>query len=462
MRRTYTCWVRTAPEANADELASGPDTPAGRRSVPTNVWRAAGFIGVLVIVAVVGPGLLSSSNAPTPAPDSPPSLPPIELQSQEPRAPAPLDWAVRGDLADDKAFVEAALARVKQQDVAATKVLLAATLPDGARIAFVALARSDPVSDLGRGVHMRALHVPKGERVGDAVPTPLGRLLDPTDLTGWAGRSASGRVSLVVLSEPRPLALEASPLIHYHRNGGATRRWVPVSGDDGWVLVDLGRRTDQVVAVRHAALQARTYPLVLTVAGDPRARSRVPAPEPSQVRGLLSSSYRGPAPWLVVQALATGHEHRFRPTDADLRVIWSGEVEPGRRAAVIRARRNDGPVFQLLVTTSKGGVTSFAPRHVRWSDGDLIPWLFVQGDPSASVLLLNPSGRGTAVLSEAGSPSRTIPIGADGIGEIAGTRQGQMYTSLSSARLAILSPGGEMLVSSSLPELGVDDVLVLR
>jgi hypothetical protein len=88
--------------------------------------------------------------------------------------------------------------------------------------------------------------------------------------------------------------------------------------------------------------------------------------------------------------------------------------------------------------------------------------LFVQGDPDEPVLLLSPSGAGVAVLTEAGSPQRQVRIRQNGIGVFEGTKQGEMFTGLSGARLAVLTPAGEIVVSSSLPSLGVDDVFVLR
>jgi hypothetical protein len=310
---------------------------------------------------------------------------------------------------------------------------------------------------------MRALHVPPGAEAATATPVPAGRLIDDVDVTGWAGRGTRGRIFAAVLGRPTSLSLEASPLIHYHRTGGASRRWRAVSAADGSAVVDLGQRSDQIVVVR-SSLQSRTYPLVLPVDHDPRASvaTSVPVPDTSRVRGLRSPDYRGPHPERVVQAVAEGHEHRFDPATADLRIIWSGEVAPGRRAAVVRARRTDGPVFQLLVADRGRGVASHGPRHVPWDTSDVTPWLFVQGDPEQPALLLSPSGRGTAVLTEAGAPQRRVTIGADGVGVFAGTKQGQMFTGLSSARLAVLSPEGEILVSSSLPSLGIDDVFVLR
>lgn len=143
-------------------------------------------------------------------------------------------------------------------------------------------------------------------------------------------------------------------------------------------------------------------------------------------------------------------------------MIWSGEIEPGLRGAVVRARRSDGPVFQLLVTDAGGRAVQHGPRHVPWAAGDVTPWLYVQGDRDRPVLLLNPSGRGSAFLTEAGVPARKVPIGARGLGVFKGTKQGEMFTGLSGARLTILSPRGEIVVSSSLPSLGIDDVFVLR
>lgn len=265
--------MSVAPEAEADELASGGDGGAGRRTGPSWLWRGGAGTALVVAAALFGPGLLASSDDPVPSPNRAPSLPPLRPETIEPPTPrpaAPLDWSVRGDLAEDTPFLAAALARVKQQEVAAAKVLYAATLPDGGRLALVALARSDPVSDLGRGVHMRALHVPPGRQIADAAPAAMGRLLEDNDLTGWAGRGSTGRVYLAVLARPAPLSVEASPLIHYYRTGGATRRWMPVSARDGAAVVDLGARSDQIVAVRAASAETRTYPLVLDVQSDPR------------------------------------------------------------------------------------------------------------------------------------------------------------------------------------------------
>ncbi len=446
-----------------DVLAAGDDADARARRVPGWLWRTLGGIAVAGSAALFVPGLLASTDDAAPGPDatSTPSLPPLPPES--PRPPAPLDWDTRGDLADDEAFLSASLARVRELEPPAKEVLFAGALPDGSRLAIVALARSDPVSDLGRGVHTRALFVPKGSAIRDAVPKPLGALVEQEDLVAWAGRVTDGRIHAVILGRPAPFALEASPLIHYHRDGEARRRWQLVTARDGAAVADLGRRSDQVIVVRSAEEDRSFYPMVIDVAGDPRSRSAVaPTPDVADVEGLGGGSYRGPDPKLVVRALAIAHEHRFEPHRADLRVIWSGQLEPGRRGAVVRARRPDGPTFQLLVIQGPNGVSQHGPRHVPWETADVTPWLYVQGDRDEPVLLLSPSGRGIAQVGVPGAVFRNVDINDDGIGVLEGSTQGAMFTGLSGDRVVVLSPEGEIISSTSLAALGVDDVYVLR
>ena len=64
---------------------------------------------------------------------------------------------------------------------------------------------------------------------------------------GWAGRSRSGDVYVVLLGRPAPLAARVSSAIDYTSDGDTRRGWQPVRSRDGSAIVELGNDTDPLV-----------------------------------------------------------------------------------------------------------------------------------------------------------------------------------------------------------------------
>lgn len=409
-----------------DELSSGPDGPRGGR-FSRSPWlaRGVGLLALAVGAVVLGPGLVSSSqrspradgrgpgptataSAPTPSPSRRPGVATV--------------WRVRGNLAADRSFAQAAMARVGRERPGAGKVLYAATLPDGGRVAVLAVRPQDLGIDVGSALEVMSLHVPPRVPVEDGDVTQSGGIASPDDLAGWAGHGTDGHVYVVVLGRPAPLTARVSGRIDYHPDGSATRRWREVGARDGSALVDLGTRTDRLVVVGPASVGA-SPPVLLEV--DGWGGGRQPAPD-VVVQGVRAASYRGPSQDGLARALTDVSTEVLDLARTDVRVVWSGRLSPQRRAALVVLRRPDGPTFQAFAveddttTASDGGVGVWlqGPRSVPWSDATRVPWLFSSGEPGQDVLLVNPSGRGTASVVSAGQPPAVVHLDARGLARL--------------------------------------------
>jgi hypothetical protein len=80
---------------------------------------------------------------------------------------------VRGDLAGDRGFVAAVLRRVRAEHADAERVLFAARVAGGARVALIGRDRDE---DPGvRSLDVYALRIPPGGAVQDGTVTLIGR-----------------------------------------------------------------------------------------------------------------------------------------------------------------------------------------------------------------------------------------------------------------------------------------------
>ncbi|HEX6921938.1 MAG TPA: hypothetical protein VF314_17100 [Actinomycetes bacterium] len=452
-----------AGPAPSDELSSGDGEREGPRRL-ANPWvvRGIGLLALAVVVVLVGPGLVSSSERPRP-PDRNPrpttSQRVTSTPTPTPRPAAALAWKARGDLADDRAFTSAVLERVGRDRVGASKVLLAATLPEGSRAAVVAVQPQELGIDVGPGVEVMGVYVAPGSSVDRATVALTGGISGADELGGWAGHGTDGHVYALVVGRPAPFSLRVSGRLDWHPDGTATRRWRGVDSRDGAVVVDLGTRVDPLVVARPEAL-GPTFPLQLQVDG---CCDLTQPTEPIQVEGVDAGSYRGPAPEDLSQAVFDVTRGVLDTDAVSAHVVWSGRLSNAERATLVVVRRRDGPTFQTLLAengdpSTSEGVSTWAQglRPVPWADADRMPWLADPGGgPTGRVSLISPSGRGTAVVAEAGRDPVTVRLDATGVALLpAGL--GNPYGG-SPIVVTVRSPSGRVVVQTALSPQQLED-----
>ena len=445
-----------------DELSSEPDggtVPAGIG--PRWVRRGLAAAVVVALAGAFGPNLVDGGDDPErPRPEPSASRQPLVEATSTPPPLSPLVWTVRGDLAGDSGFAAAALAAAREQAPAAEKVLYAATLPDGSRLALVAVSDRPSSGSAFRGAGMQALHVPLGAAPAAGRISFAGSVASPDDLAGWAGHGRGGEVFAVLLGRPVPLEAQVSSAILYTKVGTASRSWQPVSSRDGSAIVRLGRDTDPLVVAR-TPYGEDTFPLLMTVDGDLTEAARDGVAAMVTVEGL-DTSYRGPPRRALLRAVVDGTWVLFDPRRAEVQVLWSGPVGGGQRGALLRMRRPDGATFQLFALQDEGGGT-FAQglRHVPWADGDVVPWVLETGQPGTPLLLINPAGAGTALVRRSrGEDPLRLRIGRNGLANLGGD-QGAAMRRFSGASLTVLSPSGRVLVETDWAEFGQSDPFVV-
>lgn len=457
--------MQALPDPVADQLASGPDDDAPRRGPAGKVWAVLGTLAVLVVGVLQGPELLASSRTPRPQPtpaDSPAAVTTPTGAVKPYRRPPALDWKTRGDLARDQKFVKDVFEHVRRDRPSAAVMLFAATLPDGGRLGLVGVDNANEQDRVDGGLEVRSVHLRPGQSVEDAHPEFAGELAEDDALVGWAGRSRDDRVYAAVLGPPRPIEGEISAFVQYEPTGHARRTWSPFSGRNGYAVLDLGTRSDHVVAVRPLSVRGRWFPLVIPVdrAAEAIKRSNL-AFGPEDLRGLRSDRYAGPPAVSVVFAVSEVTQSIFDAAAADLRVIWSGGIDEERRGTLVRARLPDGPAFHVFVVVDEGsGAYSASVRRVPWAEADVTPWLFVQPEADKPVLLVNPSRRGVAVIEYDGQPTRRVTIGRRGLAQLA--RDQFTAYNIYGATVTVLAPDGRRVVRSTLTHLGDDDIFVLK
>jgi hypothetical protein len=409
------------------------------------VWRlVAGAAGVALVAAaavVVGPGLVSNPDPGRPAARPAATAPPVAA-----------DAPVRGDLASDLAFLRQVLGTVRAQHPDADRVLYAASLPDGGRVAFVGRDRVEPPGT--RALDVYAIRVLPGEPVRSGTVTVVGRgLVESTALMGWAGRGTDGSVYAALLSASGPLVGQVSPGIDYFPDGSAFRQWRDVRSPDGSLVVDLGPQTDPALFARSRASPAEV-PIMMVLHGE-----QTTDPRTFELTGV-GTGYAGPPPDLLADAVLDGCRHLFDLRNASVRVIWSGRIGRGQDGALLRVRRADGSAFQLLVGDS-GGRQLFVhgPLRIPWEVADVLPWLFESGDPSRPLVLINPTGPGTASVSYPEEPPRVVRVGRAGTAlfGVGAPASPNLYRALVEVR----SPKGEVVVKAPLTTVSSQDPFLL-
>ena len=414
-------------------------------------------MAVVAVAAAVGPGLVASSDDADREPPRPTSSA-SQSSAPSPKLPSALQWVGRGDLAGDDGFTGAALAMAQRTEQAAEKVMYAGTLPDRSRLAFIAIDQSSPEDLEFHASGVLALHVPAGATVGRGRLTYAGGISGADDLTGWAGRVGNGRVVAVVLGRPAPLDAQISGLIRYGRDGSARRDWRPVGGRDGSAVVELAGDVDPLVVVRPRRHDAGSYPTLMTLDGEVTENRRDEVAADITISGL-GDSYAGPPALALRRAVADGSWALLDPRRADVAVLWSGGVGQGQRGALLRLRRPDGATFQLFAFQNPEGVFSQGLRHVPWADADVLPWLFESGDPGRPMLLINPTGAGTASVSYPDEPPRVVTFRANGTARfgVGAPSAPNLYRAV----IEVRSPTGELVVKAALTAVSNEDPFVL-
>ena len=434
------------PRPRTDELAAGSDQDTGGSPRRGRLWWAAVLAAGLVALAVVRPDFaLHAENPAQPRPSAEPSG---ERDGGD--GLSTVAWDTRGDLATDYGFVSSAIIRIRQDRPQVARVFFAGRLPDGSRLV---LAGSDDEDTVATAVH--ALVVGPGESVADAPITELTALSDPQQVLAWAGRDRHGQVSVVLLSRPGPVRFEVSPQVTFADDGAAGRIWTPRYAEDGVVVSDLGGEADPVVTVRATGPGVTpAAQVVRVVSATGRAGQR-----PLRIAGVDAPAYRGPDPDRLVLGLQQEAGAVADLGASNLRVLWSGALWKQRRVALVLITRWDGVRLQALVGQQGNTEFSFGVRALPRGGPALLPWLLEPISPEEPTLLLCPTGRGTVVYSRPGQPDRTLPVPASGVAGL--LEPGSNPPSTSGARVTLLDPKGQELLSTVLPETGFDDPLAL-
>jgi len=448
--------------AEPDELWSDPERAGrGTSDRPSWVWRGLALAALVAVAAVVGPGLIAGSeddgsrDGRSQRPEPSESTAPSRTRAPTVAPPSALRWVVRGSLAGDEEFAAAALALVQeQQEPGAEKVLYAAELPDRSRLALVAAGDQGSSEPGYVGSAMHSVHVPAGAEVTAGRVGYAGSVHSDEALVGWAGR-VNGSVLAVLLGRPAPLDARLSSRIRYQADGSASRTWRKVVGRDGSATVDLGRDVDRLVAATTRTGEALTYPLLMIVDGELTATAR------ERIAGelrIVGGPGGGPESLALRRAVVDGSWIALEPRRARIRVLWSGELPTGQRAFLLRMRRADGPVFQLFVREHDEALFAEDIRHVPWGDSAVLPWVVQPGEPGKPMLLINPSGAGTAVLTPGEGAGRRVPIDADGVADLGD----EQVDGLSGSVVTVLSPSGRLLARTTWLDQFEADPLVLE
>ena len=434
------------PRPRTDELAAGSDKDTGGSPGRRRLWLAVALVAGLVALAVVRPDLaLHAQNPAQPRPTAEPTG-----DTDRGGGLSTVAWDTRGDLASDYGFVSSAIIRIRQDRPQVARVFFAGRLPDGSRLV---LAGSDDEDTVATAVH--ALVVGPGEEVADAPITELTALSDPQQVLAWAGRDRRGQVSAVLLSRPGPVRFEVSPQVTYADDGAAGRIWTPRYAEDGLVVTDLGSEADPVVTVRATGPGVTpAAQVVRVVSATGRAGQR-----PLRIAGVNAPTYRGPDPDRLVRALQQQAGAVADLGASNLRVLWSGALWKQRRLALVLITRWDGVRLQALVGQQGNTEFPFGVRALPYGGPALLPWLLEPVSPEEPTLLLCPTGEGTVVYSRRGQPDRTLPVPASGVAGL--LEPGSNPPSTSGARVTLLDPKGQELLSTVLPETGFDDALAL-
>ena len=368
---------------------------------------------------------------------------------------------MRGDLADDADFAEAAVAHVRSQyEPMAEKLLYGQVLPDGSRLALVASADQGTTDSAFLGTVMFSVHVPAGAPVSEGRVSYAGSINSDDGLAGWTGHGRDGALYLVLVNRPAPLDAEISSRIRYRPDGSASRTWRTVTGRDGSAVVELTSKVDQLVVARSRSGGPSVFPLLMTVDGElpPSMRERIAAD--LSINGV-GGPYRGARSLPLRRAVLDGAWALVDPRDTEIRVLWSGELRGDQQGILLRLRRPDGAAFQLFVREEGTELFAQEIRHVPWGEADVLPWVVQNGQPGSPLLLISPSGVGTVVVAPRdGSETRRLAIEADGLADLGD--QGAVGADLTGALLTVLAPSGRTVVQTVWSDQAASDPFVLE
>lgn len=436
--------MERAPGSGRDEIAGGSGDEPRRRWPAWVFLLAAAAVGL----ALARPDLSLLADGADPRPRA--STPPAR---QGPLgALEGVAWETRGDLARDRDFVAAALARMREERPGISRVYFAGRLSDGSRLVLAG-------TDVNRGVvatSVHALQVLDGVPLAGAQVVEATALVDPQQVLAWAARGADGRVRAVVLTRPgQPVHLEISRRVDFDpATGTARRRWEQAAVADGAAMADLGQDTDPIIGVRARGPGVFTLPMLVRVRPLEPDRPVVP------VVGLGDPGYAGPDPGLVPGALREQAGVVVDLQSGAARVLWSGAPWKQRRMALVLLTRPDGRRFQALVGQQGDSAFPAGVRALGDGEPDRLPWLLEPFSPQDPTLLLVPTGDGSLIYRRGGQPVRTWQIGADGV--VGLVAPGPSPPSAVGADVTVTDTQGRILLRTTLRRSGLDDPLAPR
>jgi hypothetical protein len=427
-----------AVKPRPDELRAGADD--GHPSRQSLRW-VVGLVVAGVALAILRPGVSLHGEAT----DPPPRVP-------NPHGPAlvGVTWETRGDLAKDSGFVGAAVARIRRERPDVARVFFAGDLPDGRRLVLAG-------SDVGRGVVATAVHaliVDPGVPVEKAPVSEVTTLVNPADVLAWAGRGATGIVSVVAIARPGPARFEVSSKLQFGPDGEFRRQWTSVVADNGVAVLDAGSDSDPAVALRAEGSG------VFQVAQAVRVVQSSPGPPPVlHITGVPAPGYDGPAPELLGQGVREALGSIADLSRSRVRVVWSGSPWKSRHLALVLVTRPDGVRLETLVGQQgpaqfPAGVRALAP-----GTRDDAPWLLEPFSPQDPTFLLCPTGAGTLIYSRPGRADRRLPIPASGA--VVVVEPSPSPPSARGADVTLLDPSGRLVLRTTLRAVAVEDPLAL-
>ena len=439
------------PRPRTDELAAGSDKETRGGPGRRRLWWAAGLAAGLVAVAVVRPDFALHAEQPGAAA----AHRGADRRHGPGSRPSTVAWDTRGDLATDYGVrVRAPSSGSGRSGRRWPGSSSPAGCPTAAGWCWPAATTTRTPS--------RPPSTPwwwrRGSPVADAPVTELAALSDPQQVLAWAGRDRDGHVSAVAAQPAGAGALRGLPA------GAASPTTAPPAGSGprrtprtGWSSRTWATEVDPVVTVR--AIGPGVTPaaqVVRVVSATGRAGQR-----PLRIRGVdapdVPRARPGPA---GARAPAGGRGAWPTSASSQLRVLWSGALWKQRRLALVLVTRPDGVRLQALVgqqgelrvpVRRAGAAPRRAGRSCRgcWSRSRRRSRRCCSARPAR------------ARWSTAGPASRTAPCrcprpGSRGCSSRAPTRRPPR-----GARVTLLDPQGQQLLSTVLPATGFDDPLAL-
>jgi hypothetical protein len=220
-----------------------------------------------------------------------------------------------------------------------------------------------------------------------------------------------------------------------------------------------------VIIVRPQDRSSGTSPTLVEVGG----RRSVPSPGEVTVAGISSPSYAGPDRTVLVDGLARAVGQLFDLREAAAKVIWSGRLAGGLsesgqritgRGAQVILRRDDGATFQAFVFADRAGPgESSIANAVRWSVADRLPYAFSSYAEGAPLVLINPSGPGSATITPTARPPMRVQFNAEGVATV--TDDAVAGPNISGAGVVVHDPSGNTVLRSTLVDPGTVDAFGL-